>query len=64
VNFGYRCYLSRFSQKEWFASFEKQDVGLLTFDKGHTYQIEGISTVRIKLFDGMIGELKDVKYIP
>jgi len=32
------------------------------FDDGHTYHIEGISTVFIKLLNGMIRELKDVRY--
>ena len=36
----------------------------MTFADGHTCQIEGIYTVRIKLFDRMISELKDVRYIP
>ena len=51
-------------KRESFASFEKQDGGLVMFDDGHTCHIEGIGTVRIKLSDGMIRELKDVRYIP
>jgi len=47
-----------------FASFKKLDTGLVTSDNGHTYQIEKIGTVCIKLFDGMIRELKDTRYIP
>jgi len=31
---------------------------------GNTCHIEGISIVCIKLFDGMIRELKDVRYVP
>jgi len=31
---------------------------------GHTCQIEGIYIVCIKLFDGMIRELNDVRYVP
>jgi len=27
-------------------------------------QIEGIRTVHIKLFDGMVRELKNVRYVP
>ena len=61
---GYKFYLSRLSQREWFASFEKLDTGLVTFGNGHTYQIEWIGTVHIKFFDGMIRELKDVRYVP
>jgi len=51
-------------KQEWFASFEKLDGGLVSFGNGHTCQIEGIGTVRIKLFDEMIRELKDVRYVP
>ena len=51
-------------KREWVASFEKLDRGLLTFGEGHTFHIEGISIVRIKLFDRMIRELKDIRYVP
>jgi len=51
-------------KREWFASFKKLDTGLVTFDNGHTCQVEAICTVRIKLFHGMIRELKDVRHIP
>jgi len=36
----------------------------VTFDDGHTSHIERIGIVRIKLFDGMIRELNDVRYVP
>ena len=36
----------------------------MTFGYEHTCHIEGIGTVCIKLFDGMIRELKDVRYVP
>ena len=36
----------------------------MTFGDGHACQIEGIDMVHIKLFDGMISELKDVRYVP
>ena len=35
-----------------------------SFSNGHTCQIKGIDTVGITLFDGMILELKDVRYVP
>jgi len=43
---------------------KKLDGGLVSFSNEHTYQIEGISTIRIKLFDEMIRKLKDVRYVP
>jgi len=30
----------------------------------HQCNVEGISTVRIKMFDGMVRELKKVRYVP
>jgi len=30
----------------------------------HPYNIEGIGTVCVKMFDGMVGELKEVRYVP
>jgi len=49
--------------REWFASFEKLDRGLTLFSDGHTCQIEGLYTIRIKLSDRMVRELKNVRYI-
>jgi len=50
-------------KREWFASFEKLDGDLVTFGDRHTCHIERISTVRFKLSDEMIRELKDVRYV-
>ena len=35
----------------------------MIFNNGHTCHIEGIYTVCIKLFDGMMRELKNARYI-
>jgi len=36
----------------------------VSFDDGRTYHIKGIGTIHIKLYDEMIRELKDVRYVP
>ena len=36
----------------------------MSIGNDHTCRMEGISTVRIKMFDGMVRELKDVRYVP
>ena len=36
----------------------------MTFGDIHTCHIERIGTRHIKLFDGMIRELKDLRYVP
>jgi len=64
LDFEYGCYLSRISQTEGFANFENLDGGLVSFDNGHKCQIEGICIVRIKLFDRMVRELKNMRYVP
>ena len=30
----------------------------------HPFKVEGIGTVRIKMFDGIVRELKEVRYVP
>jgi len=30
----------------------------------HLCKVEGIGTVRIKMFDGMVQELKEMRYVP
>ena len=47
-------------KREWFARFEKLDV---SFGDGHTCHIEEI-TIRIKMFDGTMRELQEVRYVP
>jgi len=41
-------------KREWFACFEKLDRDVVSFGNRNTCQIEGIGTIRIKLFDEMI----------
>ena len=64
MDFGYGATYHVCPKRKWFASFEKLNEGLVSLGDGHTCLIEGIGTVHIKLFDELIRELKDVKYIP
>ena len=36
----------------------------MSFGDGHTCQIEGIGTIRIKLSNWIVRKLKDVRYVP
>ena len=64
MNFGYDATYHACPEREWFASFEKLDRGLVSIGDGHTSHIEGICINFIKLSDGIVRELQDVKYIP
>ena len=47
----------------WFSSFEKLDGCYTVMGDDHTCNVEGIGTVRIKMFDGIVRELKEVRYV-
>jgi len=38
-------------RREWFSSFEKLDRGVVIIGNDHAYEIVGISTIQIKIFD-------------
>ena len=62
MNSGYECYLSRlFQEGVIFFTLEKQDGGLVLMGDDHTYRMEGIYTILIKM---MVRELKDVRFVP
>ena len=50
--------------KDWFSSFEKLDECFTVMGDDHPCNIEGMGTVRIKMEDGIVLELKEVRYVP
>ena len=50
--------------RDWFSSFEKLDRYFGVMADDHPCHMEGICTVLVKMFDGMVRELKDVRYVP
>jgi len=50
--------------RDWFSSFEKLDECFTVMGDDHPYNVEGIGIVRINMFDGMVRELKEVRYVP
>jgi len=49
--------------RDWFSSFEKLDGCFVVMSDDHPCNMEGIGTVIIKMFDGMVRELKEVRYV-
>ena len=49
---------------EWFSSFEKLDGCYTVIGDDHPCNIEEIDTVPIKMEDGIVRELKEVRYVP
>ena len=50
-------------RRDWFSSFEKLD-GEVRMGNNHTCRVIGIGSVRIKMHDGMVRELKEVRFVP
>jgi len=50
--------------RNWFSSFEKLDGRSVIMGDDRLCNIEGIGIVSIRMFDGMVLKLKEVKYIP
>jgi len=50
--------------RDWFSRFKKLDGCSVVMGDDRPCNMKGINTVLIKMFDGMVGELKEVRYIP
>ena len=50
--------------KNFFSSFEKLDGCFSIIGDDHSCKVEGICTIYVKMFDGIVWELKEVRYIP
>ena len=50
--------------RKWFTSFEKLKGCSVIMGDDRPCNMEGIGTTQIKMFDGIIRELKEVRYVP
>ena len=50
--------------RDWFSSFEKLDGCSVIMSDDRPCNMEGTRTMQIKMFDGMILKLKEVRYVP
>ena len=47
----------------WFSSFEKLDRCYTVMGDDHPCNIEGMGTVHVKMEDGIVRELKEMRYV-
>jgi len=50
--------------RNWFSNFEKLDGYSVIMSDDRPCNMKGIGTIQIKMFDGMMWELKEVRYVP
>jgi len=51
------------TNRDWFSSFKKLDGYSIVMSDDRPCKMEGISTVLIEMFDEMVQELKEVRYV-
>ena len=49
--------------RAWFSSFEKLDGCFTIMRDDHPCNVEGIGTIHIKMFDRIVRELKEMRYV-
>ena len=52
------------SNKDWFDTYRSVNSGIVNMANGAYFKIAGIGNIRIKMFDGMIRTLCDVRHVP
>ena len=50
--------------RNWFNTYRPVNSGIVTIDNDAHYKITDISNIRIKMFDGMVITLCDVRHVP
>jgi hypothetical protein len=52
------------SHRNWFMSYQSVDEGVVFMGNGIRCKIVGVGSIRIRMFDGIVRELMDVRYVP
>ena len=60
----YGCTFHMCPDRDWFSTYETESKGAVLMGMDALYKIAGVGTIRIKLFDGIVRTLGDVKHVP
>ena len=52
-----------FPRKYWFASYQTINDGIVLLGYNHSCKTDGVGSVKIKMFDGVIRTLTDVRHV-
>ena len=50
--------------RKWFTTYKEIDSGAVMMGNNNSCRTVGIGSVRIKMFDGIVRTLKDVRHVP
>ena len=51
-------------KKEWFYNLEESELGSMIMGNDQTYEILGKGKIKLKLHDGIVHFLNEVRYVP
>ena len=51
-------------RRDWFARYEKLDGGVVVMGNDESCSTVGIGTIKIKMHDGVVRELNEVRHVP
>lgn len=60
----YGCSFHRSPNKNWFENFNDNINGTIYMGNNNTYKVMGIWSINLRLHDGQIRHLTDVRYVP
>jgi hypothetical protein len=52
------------SHRNWFISYQSVDEGVVFMGNGIPCKTVGVGSIRIRMFDGIVRELTDVRHVP
>lgn len=52
------------SNKKWFTTYRSTDGGTVLMDNNHSCKTVGLGSIRIKMYDGVVRTLMDVRHVP
>ena len=52
------------SHREWFATYQKADGGSVSLGDDHSCEVAEIGSIRVRMYDGIIRTLSNVKHVP
>ena len=58
------CFHHYTAHRVWFASYKKFDGGSVSLGDDHSCRVAGMGTVRVRMYDGVIRILTNIKHVP
>ena len=64
MDFRLWLYVYMTPNRDWFSTYEPMHKGVVLMSNNASCKVDGIETVRIKMFDGIVRTLGDVRCVP